>query len=57
MTILPGTEIPISSRPEPKPRMVWIEPEIEALSVEQTEFMSGVGPDGSTAGSPDCTSS
>ena len=56
MTPRPLAETPISTQ-EPKARMVWIEPEIEALSVEQTETHFGVGLDGSFHQAPDCTKS
>jgi len=57
MTPRPVTETPISTQLEPKARMVWIEPEIEALSLEQTETLFGVGHDGSFGQAADCTKS
>jgi hypothetical protein len=57
MTPRPVTETPISTQLEPKVRMVWIEPEIEALSLEQTETHFGVGHDGSFGQAADCTKS
>jgi len=48
MTPMPVTETPLSTPLESKARLVWIEPEIEALTLEQTEFGHGVGPDGRT---------
>jgi len=56
MTPRPVTETPISTQLEPKARMVWIEPEIEALSLEQTETHHGMGTDGNTD-APDCAKS
>ena len=53
----PVTETPISTQSEPKARMVWIEPEIEALSLEQTETTFGKGLDGSFGQPSDCTKS
>ena len=57
MTTKSVSEAPISTELEPKVRMVWIEPEIEALSIEQTETHFGVGHDGSFGQAPDCTKS
>jgi hypothetical protein len=56
MTPRPVTETPISTQLEPKARMVWIEPEIEALSLEQTEAHFGTGADNPNA-APDCSKS
>jgi hypothetical protein len=57
MTPRPVTETLISTQLEPKARMVWIEPEIEVLSIEQTETLFGVGHDGSFHQAADCTKS
>jgi hypothetical protein len=57
MTARPVTETPISTQLQPKARLVWIEPEIEALSLEQTETFDGRGHDGSFGQAPDCTRS
>jgi len=56
MTAKPVTAT-LNSTQEPKARMVWIEPEIEVLSIEQTETLSGHGHDGSFHQAPDCTKS
>jgi hypothetical protein len=56
MTPRPATEIPISAQLETRARAVWIEPEIESLTLEQTEFHHGVGSDGNPD-SPDCSKS
>jgi hypothetical protein len=57
MTPRPVTDTPIPTPLEPKARLVWIEPEIEALSLEQTETLDGRGHDGSFGQAPDCTRS
>jgi len=45
MTTGPVTETPISTLLEPKARMIWIEPEIETLSIEETQHFFGTGAD------------
>jgi len=40
-----------------RPKEVWIEPEIEALTLEQTETHFGHGLDGSFMQPADCTKS
>jgi hypothetical protein len=57
MTPRPVTETPTSTQLEPKARLVWIEPEIEALTLEQTETHHGVGFDGSFGQPADSTKS
>jgi len=57
MTPRPISERPISTQFEPKARLAWIEPEIETLSIEQTETHFGTGLDGSFGQAPDCTAS
>jgi hypothetical protein len=57
MTPRPVTDTPIPTPLEPKARLVWIEPEIEALSLEQTETLDGRGHDGSFGQAADCTRS
>jgi hypothetical protein len=56
MTTEPVSETLIPPLFEPKARMVWIEPEIESLSIDQTEGDIGKGLDGGPPGS-DCTKS
>jgi len=48
-----ASDTPPSATPEG--RAIWVEPEIEMLSIEQTETLSGVGHDGSFHQAPDCT--
>jgi hypothetical protein len=57
MTPRPVTETPISAEVEPKARLVWIEPEVDSLTLEQTEFGHGMGHDSVRPGTPDCTKS
>lgn len=54
MTKKPVSDTPSSNQAVPKDR--WIEPEIDALAIEQTETHFGTGPDGGL-GAPDCTAS
>jgi hypothetical protein len=56
MITTPASETVVSTELQPKARMVWVEPEIEALHIEQTQALFGVGPDGGL-GAPDCTAS